>query len=488
MIINRLILKNFGKFQGKEIELKEGINILFGENESGKSTIHVFLQSMLFGMKRGKGKASKTDIYSRYMPWENGNWYEGSMVFTCGERTFRLERGFGKFAKAPTLVCETDGEMLSVEHGDLDMLLGGVTENVYENTVSVGQAKSRTEEGLLKEIRDYLSEFQGTGDFRFHPEQAVEILKKRRKELEQKERKALAEKETQERESALKIHLEEEEIENIQRKLKEKLSGDASVREVRERGKGKIILLAILLLAGAVLGVWVWKNPIMAIVLPLLLLGMYFGLSYLLSQKRKRDQQAAKKAKTEERRTLLKESLQERRMKLENLKEEAAERKHNYDTIEKIRKEIQAVSIAEAKIKEAAGNLQKLTGQKLQDEVSEMFAPIRGWKYKRVLLTENFEIYLDTGEKYLQLYQVSYGTAEQVYLALRLACTTILCQEEELPLIFDETFAMYDEKRLIQALKYISQRKSQVILFSSNKREIQALEKAGIPFSLSKLS
>lgn len=488
MIINRLILKNFGKFQGKEIELKEGINILFGENESGKSTIHVFLQSMLFGMKRGRGKASKTDIYSRYMPWENGNWYEGSMVFTCGERTFRLERGFGKFAKAPTLVCETDGEMLSVEHGDLDMLLGGVTENVYENTVSVGQAKSRTEEGLLKEIRDYLSEFQGTGDFRFHPEQAVEILKKRRKELEQKEREALAEKEKQERESALKIHLEEEEIENIQRKLKEKLSGDASAREVRERGKGKIILLAILLLVGAVLGVWVWKSPIMAIVLPLLLFGMHFGLSYLLSQKRKREQQAAKKAKTEERRRLLKESLQERQMKLENLKEEAAERKHDYDTIEKIRKEIQAVSIAGAKIKEAAGNLQKLTGQKLQDEISEIFAQITGGKYKRVLLTENFEIYLDTGEKYLQLYQVSYGTAEQVYLALRLACGTILCQEEELPLILDETFAMYDEKRLIQALKYISQRKSQVILFSSNKREIQALEKAGIPFSLSKLS
>lgn len=488
MIIKRLILKNFGKFQGKEIELKEGINILFGENESGKSTVHVFLQSMLFGMKRGRGKASKTDIYSRYMPWENGSWYEGSMMFTCGGRRFRLDRGFGKFAKAPSLICETDGEMLSVEQGDLDMLLGGVTENIYENTVSIGQAKSRTEEGLLKEIRDYLSEFQGTGDFRFHPEQAVEILKKRRKELEQKEREALAEKEKQERESALKIHLEEEEIENIQRKLKEKLSGDASAREVQERGKGKIILLAILLLVGAVLGVWVWKSPIMAIVLPLLLLGMYFGLSYLLSQKRKREQQAAKKAKTEERRRLLKESLQERQMKLENLKEEAAERKHDYDTIEKIRKEIQAVSIAEAKIKEAAGNLQKLTGQKLQDEISEIFAQITGGKYKRVLLTENFEIYLDTGEKYLQLYQVSYGTAEQVYLALRLACGTILCQEEELPLILDETFAMYDEKRLIQALKYISQRKSQVILFSSNKREIQALEKAGIPFSLSKLS
>lgn len=487
MIINRLILKNFGKFQGKEIELKEGINILLGENESGKSTIHVFLQSMLFGMKRGRGKASKTDTYSRYMPWENGNWYEGSMVFTCGKRKFRLERGFGKFAKVPTLICETDGEMLSVEHGDLDMLLGGVTENVYENTVSIGQAKSRTEEGLLKEIRDYLSEFQGTGDFRFHPEQAVEILKKRRKELEQKEREILLEKEKLEWEIISKIHHEEEEIENVRRKLKERSTGEVPVKEERNTGKGRFFLLAALLAAGAALGTLVWKSMIMAIVLPLLLYMLYSGLSKLLLQKKQQKQRTDKKVKTEERRKILAESLQERQMKIENLKEEAAERKSDYVQVERIRKEIQAVSIAEAKIKEAAGNLQKFTGQKLQDEISEIFAQITGGKYKRVLLTENFEIYLDTGEKRLQLYQVSYGTAEQVYLALRLACGEILCQEEDIPLVLDETFAMYDEKRLIQALKYISQRKSQVLLFSSNKREIQALEKAGIPFSLVRL-
>ncbi len=487
MIINRLILKNFGKFQGKEIVLKEGVNILFGENESGKSTIHVFLQSMLFGMKRGRGKASKTDIYSRYMPWENGNWYEGSMVFSCAGRKFRLERGFGKFAKVPTLICETDGEMLSVDQGDLDVLLGGVTENIYENTVSIGQAKSRTEEGLLKEIRDYLSEFQGTGDFRFHPEQAVEILKKRRKELEQKEKEAFSEKEKLYQEIVLKIHHEEEEIENIQRKLKEKPVGETSVKEVQDTGKERFFLLAVLLLIGAAAGALVWKSLLWAMVLSLLLCGTYFLLSHLLAQRQKQQQIRAKKAKAEERRKLFAESLQERRMKIENLKEEVAERKTDYAEVEKIRKEIQAVVTAEAKIKEAAANLQKLTAQKLQDKISEIFTQITQGKYKRVLLTENFEIYLDTGEKYLQLYQVSYGTAEQVYLALRLACSEILCQEEDIPLVFDETFAMYDEKRLLQALKYISQRKSQVILFSSNKREIQALEKAGIPFFVSKL-
>ena len=68
MIIRKLQLRNFGKFQNKEILLKEGINIIYGENESGKSTIHSFLQSMFFGIRRMRGKASKTDTYSKYTP------------------------------------------------------------------------------------------------------------------------------------------------------------------------------------------------------------------------------------------------------------------------------------------------------------------------------------------------------------------------------------------------------------------------------------
>lgn len=52
MILNRLLLKNFGRFSGKEIRLEEGINIIYGANESGKSTIHTFIQGIFFGMKR----------------------------------------------------------------------------------------------------------------------------------------------------------------------------------------------------------------------------------------------------------------------------------------------------------------------------------------------------------------------------------------------------------------------------------------------------
>ena len=151
----------------------------------------------------------------------------------------------------------------------------------------------------MTEIRDYLSKFQGTGDFRFHSEQAVEILKKRRKELEQKEKDILLEKEKLEREIALKIRHEEEEIENIQRKLKEKPSGDAPVREVRENGKGKSLLFAALFITGAALGALVWKNLLMAILTSAFAVWcVILRCTACCYKKKKQEQRTEKKVKT----------------------------------------------------------------------------------------------------------------------------------------------------------------------------------------------
>ena len=58
MKITELILKNFGKFTNKQILLADGINIIYGENESGKTTLHTFLKGMLFGMERKRGRAA----------------------------------------------------------------------------------------------------------------------------------------------------------------------------------------------------------------------------------------------------------------------------------------------------------------------------------------------------------------------------------------------------------------------------------------------
>ena len=71
MKITELILKNFGKFTNKQILLSDGINIIYGENESGKTTLHTFLKGMLFGMERKRGRAAATDTFRTYEPWEN---------------------------------------------------------------------------------------------------------------------------------------------------------------------------------------------------------------------------------------------------------------------------------------------------------------------------------------------------------------------------------------------------------------------------------
>lgn len=58
MRICELVLRNFGKFTDKRIELSNGIQLIYGENESGKSTIHSFIKGMFFGIERGRGRAA----------------------------------------------------------------------------------------------------------------------------------------------------------------------------------------------------------------------------------------------------------------------------------------------------------------------------------------------------------------------------------------------------------------------------------------------
>ena len=80
----KLEIRNFGKMQNRTLEFSDGIQLISGENESGKSTVHTFIRSMLFGMTRGRGRAAKNDVYSRYEPWENPAYYAGEMVLESG--------------------------------------------------------------------------------------------------------------------------------------------------------------------------------------------------------------------------------------------------------------------------------------------------------------------------------------------------------------------------------------------------------------------
>ena len=184
MKIRELIIKNFGKFSNQDILLDDGINILYGENESGKSTLHAFIRGMLFGMERGRGRASLNDTYSTYEPWENPNYYSGVLRFESGGKMFRIDRNFDKYSKKAELYCEDDGEQLSIEDGDLQMLLGELSAASYDNTISVGQMKVETGQSLAAEFKNYATNYYATGNTEIDLEGTLQNLKEKKKALE----------------------------------------------------------------------------------------------------------------------------------------------------------------------------------------------------------------------------------------------------------------------------------------------------------------
>ncbi len=77
MKIIDIYINGFGKFHGRNLTFRDGLNIVYGKNEAGKSTIHTFIRGMLFGIERQRGRASRNDLYTKFEPWENSGTYEG---------------------------------------------------------------------------------------------------------------------------------------------------------------------------------------------------------------------------------------------------------------------------------------------------------------------------------------------------------------------------------------------------------------------------
>ena len=113
-------------------------------------------------------------------------------MFETGQQQFLLERNFYYKEKRVRLVNIRDGEELSVEYGDLDMLLGNVSAATYENTCCIGQEQllpGRELGVLLEDERSNLAQ-TGSGDFQLSKalqelEQKRKNAEKTRKELEQ---------------------------------------------------------------------------------------------------------------------------------------------------------------------------------------------------------------------------------------------------------------------------------------------------------------
>ena len=349
-------------------------------------------------------------------------------------------------------------------------------------------------------------EFSDRGGFSPGSPGGLGRLKEQRKEWEKTKKQALNEKEQRLDNLRYRIRYTRKEMEDLEKRLEnpeesvENTDDEAGMETAREteRNSGqKLTAILILLALGGTATVLLW-SLIWEEVMDGLSAGVFRFWSFWLPRKnsavisengKKRQPAVAagrKKALKKERRagqrSTWQELLRDKETLLYNLQEELEELENDNEQILKAQKEAESIALAEKMLAKAAGNLQSRRGNFLKDRTWEILGDLTQGKYCSGIIDENFQIWLDSGDRYVGLYQVSQGTVEQVYFALRMAAGELLCQEEELPVLLDETFAMYDDRRLCQALRWLHKNKSQVILFTCTRREIQAMEKLGIPW------
>lgn len=488
MWIQELYLKNFGKFTEKKIILGPGINLIYGQNESGKSTLHAFIRGCLYGIRKMRGRGSKTDVFSRYQPWENSAYYAGNMRFVCGDKVFRLERNFAKTGREDRLVCESDGETLSLEDGDLQMLLGNVGEVTFDNTVSIGQLKNETDEGLAVELKNHMANIEGTGISAIRVEKALSHLKERKKYLE----KRLVDKKRQEEDKISRI---EDKIRFLQEDCEKEKNERAKAWKALSELSDDLKEIEISSLEdsgttdssasrpGFFRRIWLAVREFFR---------RLFGISRKASAisneepgKKELEKNEADKNRLLGKIEHLDGQIQEKKVRIQNHRQEIEAKRVEIFALESSeeKQEIDACSLAMDRIQEVVSGMQMDIGQFLKKRTSEIFSEITKGRYPFVEISQDLKPGVHGMDRALGLESLSRGTIWQLYFALRMGANQVLCQEEDLPVILDDAFAMYDDDRLSQTLTWLCKQKKQVIIFTCQEREREWFLRRGITFT-----
>lgn len=534
MQINEAKIFNFGKLQNCSFQFAPGINVIYGENEAGKSTLSAFLKGMLFGMEKSRGKAADNP-YRRYEPWHAPAFYSGALRFTVDGKPFYLERNFYYKEKREILRNEADGEELSVACGDLSMLLGGIRETDFCSTYVVPQSGAATGTELSEILAEFYSDAAGSGDGNLPVKKALQALQNKKKELNADLKNEKNAKEKVLYDCRLERELLEREIEKIkpevaeaERELKRleaakkaqmeryvRAQKPEEARETENKGRGKrggmaVIFLFLGLLLLIFGGFLVWKNTALTLEAAGILaaaLVCFFGAGGLFARARAADGGAqdaeaidweqeenadSEDTYTEEAepdaiqtvRKLLEsrsESLREKEVRLFNLKEQEKEAEAQSVREREINLDLAALELAAQEIERISTELAGRHGDTLEKEIAKLMALFTGNRYDTVRVGENGKLIVSTEGKEVPPEALSRGTLEQIYLAFRIAVGRTITREERMPVFLDEAFAMYDDRRLKETLRVLSALDEQIFIFTCQKREGQLLKELDVP-------
>ena len=167
----------------------------------------------------------------------------------------------------------------------------------------------------------------------------------------------------------------------------------------------------------------------------------------------------------------LERELTEKQQKLVQLDEAFGKLSGEKDSLRKQDEDLDALSLAIERIQRLSGAIYRETGEEFSRRVSELLVQMTGGRYSSISLDDRMDVNINTPDRLLKISQVSFGTMNQIYFALRIAAGELLSGGKNLPLLLDEPFAMYDDERLKNALTFLAGSGRQTLLFTCQSRE-----------------
>lgn len=184
MKLIQAVIYGFGKFYQKTLSFQDGIHVIYGPNEAGKSTLHTFLGCMLFGLERGRGRAARGDLYSRYLPWDHDATYGGMLTLETDEEIYQIQRSFRADRRTCLLSSHRQHSLSCSDSMLAERCLEGLNEALYYNTISVRSIGCAPDTSLAQELTRQLTDLHQTGSDTICYNAAANWLKQQRRQQE----------------------------------------------------------------------------------------------------------------------------------------------------------------------------------------------------------------------------------------------------------------------------------------------------------------
>ena len=166
----------------------------------------------------------------------------------------------------------------------------------------------------------------------------------------------------------------------------------------------------------------------------------------------------------------------EKELRCGNIREQYEEQGKSEKQL-RLEEQCRALEIAEERMQKAARVTGASMDRRVSRRASEIFSAVTDGRYHSVEISRQKGITVWDGVRRIPVERLSRGTIEQIYFSVRMAAAETLA-EEPIPIILDDVFAFYDDKRLESVLKWLSRQKKQVIIFTCHKREERMLNAA----------